>query len=144
MTDAVTIARRWFQAHDAIDYPALEAVLHPDVEVRSLFRQQPARGRPEALEHFREMMARYPDLLLRIEVGPVAAGADSGGTRVFASVVFTGHYVGDVEPVDVADGRQLAVPGAVELHVEDGHVRTVRTYFDKAEWLAQIGAPVPS
>lgn len=137
---AVGVAERWFRAHDGVDYPALEAVLHPDIQVRSLFRREPARGRPEAIEHFRGMMARYPDLLLRIVAGPVAAAAEDGGTRVFASVIFEGHYVGDANPVDVADGRPLAVPGAVELTIEGEHVRTVRTYFDKAEWLEQIGA----
>ena len=140
MTDAVEIARRWFWAHDAVDYTGLEAVLHPDVEVRSLFRARPACGRAEALEHFRGMISRYPDLLLRTLAGPVAAPMTEGGARVFASVVFTGHYAGENAPDDPADGRPLAVPGVVELHIAEDHVRNVRTYFDKTEWLRQIGA----
>ncbi len=136
LRNAVDLAMHWFQAHDAVDSGRLSTLLHPDVVIRSLFSDRPVQGRSAAITHFQRTMAEYPDLKLRIVAGPVAA-LGSSALRVMADIVFEGHRR---SPANERD-RALSVPGVVVLGVNSAAVTEVRTYFDKNEWLTQIGLP---
>ncbi|MDV3128636.1 nuclear transport factor 2 family protein [Mycobacterium sp. 21AC1] len=132
--NAVELANHWFQAHDAVDAVRLGSLLHPDVVVRSLFSARPVQGRRAAVAHFQRTMADYPDLRLRIVAGPVAAQGPSG-QRVVADIFFEGHH----RSSSTERTRVLSVPGVVVLEMTSTAVTGVRTYFDKTEWLRQIG-----
>lgn len=132
--NAVELAEHWFEAHDAVDATRLAELLHPDVVVRSLFSSRPVRGRSAAIAHFQRTMAEYPDLRLRIVAGPVAAHGPSD-QHVLADIVFEGHH----RSSSLEMPRALSVPGVVVLATTSAAVTEVRTYFDKTDWLTQIG-----
>lgn len=130
------LAGKWLQAHDAGDPAALGAVLHPDVEVHSLFRTEPVRGREAALSHFRGTMTAFPDL----EIAVLASAADGPAATFLAEVDFTGHFSGTwarTGAVVQGTGRAFRVRGAVLLTLADDRVRAVRTLFDRDDWLRQ-------
>lgn len=132
------LAQRWLDSHNAYDVDALATVLDAKVEVHSLFRDAPARGRAEAISHFDSTMGAFPDL--HIEV--VASAVTEPGSAYAAAVEFVGHFTGRLRAHGLSHpgtGRAFKVPGVVLLAVRDGAVITVRTLFDKTEWLAQIG-----
>lgn len=132
--NAVELAGNWFRAHDAVDVAQLGNLLHPDVVIRSLFSDRPVQGRSAAIAHFQRTMTEYPDLKLRIVAGPVAARGQSG-ISVMADIIFEGHHrSSSTERV-----RALSVPGVVVLGMTSDAVAEVRTYFDKNEWLTQVG-----
>jgi ketosteroid isomerase-like protein len=134
------VAEAWLRAHDTDDPAALTAVLAEDVVVHSLFRTAPARGRDAASTHFRSTMSAFPDL--RIEV--VAAAASGRASAFLAEVDFVGHFLGRLsrpEGLVDGDGSPFRVRGVVLLTVRGDRVCTVRTLFDKDDWLRQIGLP---
>lgn len=132
--NAVELAKNWFRAHDAVDVARLGKLLHPDVVIRSLFSERPVQGRSAAIAHFQRTMAEYPDLKLRIVAGPLAAQGLSG-LRVMADIIFEGRH----RSSSIERTRALSVPGVVVLGMTAAAVTEVRTYFDKNEWLRQIG-----
>jgi hypothetical protein len=63
---------------------------------------------------------------------------------VLAEVEFTGSFTGELtwrELVYQGAGRRFAVPGVVVIGTGDGAVISVRTLFDRDDWLRQIGVP---
>ncbi|MGH3517313.1 MAG: VOC family protein [Haloechinothrix sp.] len=132
------LARAWFAAHDANDTAALAEVLHPEVEVHSLFRPEPAQGRDSAIAHFAGTMGAFPDLKLEI----VAAAACEAAATYLAEVDFVGHFSGTwtrTGRVVAGTGRPFRVRGAALLGIRDARIRVVRTLFDRDDWLVQIG-----
>lgn len=128
----------WHAAHEQRDLDGLRAVLHDDVEVHSLFRPAPVRGRDGAVDHFSRTTRTFAHLAMPVVAGPAAA--DSG--VVFAEVEFTGTFTGTLQwrgTAHVGQAQPFWVDGAVVLHTDGGRVRSVRTLFDRDAWLRQIG-----
>ncbi|MFF3569290.1 nuclear transport factor 2 family protein [Nocardia jiangxiensis] len=134
---AVDTFARWYTAHEAGDVTGLTAVLAEDVTVHSLFRPEPARGRAAAAAHFRGTTTTFTDLTMALLS---AAAAD--GNVVLAEVLFTGAFTGVLSwsgREHHGRGQRLAVPGAVVVHTRADAVTSVRTLFDRDDWLRQIG-----
>ena len=131
------LAQAWLHAHDANDPIALRAVLHDDVTVHSLFRDQPIQGTTAALTHFAATMAAFPDLVL----APIAASVDTAAATYLAEVEFVGHFSGtwrrDGDEIH-GTGSPFRVHGALILTIRDNRIGTVRTLFDRDDWLRQI------
>ncbi len=133
-----SLAMLWLDSHNRNDPAALGEMLAEDIEIHSLFRSEPARGREHAIQHFRQTMSTFPDLV----IDPVADALSADGTQYFAHVRFRGHFTGPWGAGDhrlMGSGQKLDVAGTVILSLNDNGVRSVRTLFDKAEWLAQMG-----
>ncbi|MEX2291163.1 MAG: ester cyclase [Mycobacteriales bacterium] len=128
----------WHVAHEQRDLDGLRGVLDDDVEVHSLFRPAPVRGRDLAVDHFSHTMRTFADLAMPVVAGPAAA--DSG--VVFAEVEFAGTFTGMLQwagTAHIGQAQAFRVDGAVVLHTDGGRVCSVRTLFDRDAWLRQIG-----
>jgi hypothetical protein len=88
--------------------------------------------------HYTRTASTFTGLRMPIVAGP-AAGPDG---VVFAEVEFTGPLVWrGVE--HAGTGRAFRVPGVVVLRTAADHVVSVRTLFDRDEWLRGIGVSIP-
>lgn len=131
---------RWYQAHESADLAALAAVLAENVAVRSLFRPAPVRGRERAVEHFKKTLQAFSDLSMPL-LGPV--GITAMGV-VLGEVRFAGHFTGFLTVRDrryEGERQPFDVSGVVILHTGNDAVTSVRTLFDRDDWLHQIGIP---
>lgn len=139
--DALAVFERWYAAHEGGDTEALAAVLANDVVVHSLFRPEPVRGRDAAVAHFVQTTTTFSDLALALVSTPAAAANGA----VLAEVVFTGSFTGVLtrgDRVHHGGGQRFTVPGVVVIRTADGAVTSVRTLFDRDDWLRQIGVPI--
>lgn len=140
--EALATFERWYDAHETRDLDALAAVLAADVAVHSMFRPEPARSRADAVAHFRRTTTVFPNLAMPLESGVAATPA---GT-VLAECRFVGTFGGRLTwggREHAGNGRRFDVPGVVVLHTADQAVTSVRTLFDRDDWLRQIGVPAP-
>jgi hypothetical protein len=116
-------------------------VLDDDVRIHSMFRDQPVESRDAAVAHFVRTTTTFA-LAMPLVGGP--AVADDG--TVLAEVDFVGTFTGTLlwhGTEHVGAGERFRVPGVVVLHTQDDRVRSVRTLYDREDWLRQIGvAPV--
>lgn len=137
-TVAPSAVRTWLKAHDTHDPVLLLAALHDDVNVRSLFRSTPAAGKEEAKAHFEGVLRAFPDLVMPVS----GEGFDSTADLYLAEVHFVGTFAGHLT-VDGhthrGGGERFDVTGVVCQHLRDGLIHTTATYFDRADWLTQIG-----
>nr|WP_275404041.1 nuclear transport factor 2 family protein [Pseudonocardia acidicola] len=132
---------RWYDAHESGDVPALREVLADDVEVHSLFRAEPARSRDAAVAHFlRTTTVTFAGLAMGLVSTPAAAANGA----VLAEVVFTGAFTGRLtwrDRVHQGAGQRFSLPGVVVLRTRDGAVTSVKTLYDRDDWLRQIDVP---
>ncbi|WP_241479897.1 nuclear transport factor 2 family protein [Mycolicibacterium neoaurum] len=136
--DVLALFERWHDAHEASDYEGLAGVLAEDVEIHSMFKPEPVAGRPAALEHFRGTVSRFTDFGMPLLSAPAASDAGIA----FAEVVFTGTFTGELTWRGILHrGRRQAfeVPGVIVLHTAGNMVTSVKTLFDRDDWLGQIG-----
>jgi ketosteroid isomerase-like protein len=137
MPEALDLFDRWYAAHEEADLVALGQVLAPDVTIHSLFRDEPVHTRPTALAHFQGTLRRFPDLSMPLRSAPAA-----GAGTVFGEVSFTGTFSGQLQwhgNVYNGTGERFSVPGVVVLHTDGDFVTSVATWFDRDNWLRQIG-----
>jgi ketosteroid isomerase-like protein len=131
---------RWYAAHETGDLAGLRAVLDPDVTVHSLFRPEPVHTRDAAVAHFLRTTTTFSDLAMALVSTPAAA-ADGA---VLGEVVFTGSFTGGLawrNCVHRGKGQRFQVPGVVVVRTRSGAVTSVRTLYDRDDWLRQIAVP---
>jgi steroid delta-isomerase-like uncharacterized protein len=138
--EALEVFERWYSAHENGDTAALGAVLADDVAVYSLFRAEPVRTRDAAVAHFVQTTTTFSDLALTLISTPAAA-ADGA---VLAEVIFTGAFTGELAwrgQLHRGAAQRFEVPGVVVVGTHHDAVKSVRTLFDRDDWLRQIGIP---
>jgi steroid delta-isomerase-like uncharacterized protein len=139
--DALAVFDRWYDAHESGDVPALRAVLADDVVVHSLFRAEPARSRDAAVAHFlRTTTVTFAGLAMGLVSTPAAAANGA----VLAEVVFAGAFTGELTwrgRVHQGAGQRFSLPGVVVIRTRDGAVTSVKTLYDRDDWLRQIDVP---
>jgi hypothetical protein len=134
------VFERWYLAHETGDTVALGAVLADEVVVHSLFRPEPVRTREAAVTHFARTTATFSELAMALVSSP-AASADGA---VLAEVVFTGAFTGELawrDRVYRGAGERFRVPGVVVVRTHHDEVTSVRTLFDRDDWLRQVAVP---
>lgn len=138
--EALEVFEGWHRAHENRDTAALGAVLADDVLVHSLFRAEPVRTRDAAVAHFVRTTTTFSGLAMELVSTPAAAANGA----VLAEVMFTGRFNGELAWRDClhhGTGQPFEVPGVVVVHTDQRAVTSVRTLFDRADWLRQIGVP---
>ncbi|GAA3526111.1 ester cyclase [Amycolatopsis ultiminotia] len=131
---------RWYTAHESGDVAGLAAALGEDAAIHSLFRPEPVAGRDAAVGHFLGVRSTFGEIAMTLRHAPaVAAG------RVLVEVEFSGAFTGTLTWAGVpahGSGQRFRLGGVAIVRVGRGRVRSVRTLFDRDEWLRQIGIPV--
>ncbi|MEU1548300.1 nuclear transport factor 2 family protein [Nocardia sp. NPDC005745] len=127
----------WYAAHESGDVAGLAAALGEDVVIHSLFKATLVQGRDAAVMHFLGVNATFSRMQMTLCHRPAAAEG-----RVLAEVEFAGAFTGELTWSGVTTrgaGQGFRVPGVVVVGVADGAVSSVRTLFDRDDWLRQIG-----
>lgn len=138
---ALAVFDRWYDAHESGDVPALREVLDDDVEVHSMFRPEPAGSRDAAVAHFLRTTGTFADLAMGLVSTPSAAANGA----VLAEVMFTGAFTGELTwrgRVHQGAGQRFSLHGVVVVRTHEGAVTSVKTLYDRDDWLRQIDVPV--
>jgi len=95
-------------------------------------RMPPADGKEEARIHWQEIYDTFPDM--KMESLEVTAEGD----RLVAEISLGGTMkgkMGDMEPT----GKSFRVEGAFRFDFLNGKIKSIRTYWDTASMMMQLG-----
>ncbi|WP_306119587.1 MULTISPECIES: ketosteroid isomerase-related protein [unclassified Roseitalea] len=126
------LIERYFQAFNASDYDAMEALLHEDV-AHDINQGGREIGR-DAFRRFNAEMARHYDETLR----DIEIMVSQGGNRAAAEFTVDGRYMATAEGLPPADGQHYSIPAGIFFDIDDGRISRVTTYYNLGQWIAQI------
>lgn len=61
-----------------------------------------------------------------------------GGTRAAAEFTVHGKYLATAEGLPEANGQRYTLPAGIFFDIDDGKISRVTTYYNLAEWTAQV------
>jgi steroid delta-isomerase-like uncharacterized protein len=64
--------------------------------------------------------------------------AGQGGGRAAAEFTVHGTYLATAEGLPEAKGQRYSLPAGIFFEVDDGLISRVTTYYNLAEWTAQV------
>jgi ketosteroid isomerase-like protein len=103
---------------------------HPDGEYVNA-REDPDHATHRGVEAIDKLFTSWIDAYPDVQVEPLEARA--GGDRVFVWVRFSGH--------GAESGILLEMELAHVIAIEDGKIKRLEEYFDRAEALEAVGLP---
>ncbi len=129
MNDTV---KQYFEAFDAGDVDAMLACLADDVAHH--VNEGNVRSGKEQFRAFCEHMnARYGETLTDMMIFEA-----EGGTRAAAEYIVNGTYL-DTDPgLPQANGQTYRLPAGSFFSLRDGLITRVVTYYNLADWTAQV------
>jgi len=138
MTGTITLIRRYYRAFNAGDTKGMLACLANDI--RHDVNQGKTRvGKAKFAEFSAHMSRCYKEKLENIVVM-----ASKDGARAAAEFVVHGEYIATDEGLPSAKGQRYVLPAGAFFEVKDGLITRVTTYYNLAEWMAQVtGAAKP-
>ena len=135
----VRVFNEWISAHRAHDLDALLTYVTDDITIQSAAGKNmpPASGKTEAREHWETIFSTFPDMRmdaieLVVQGDRIAAVISHGGTMK--------GEMGDKKPT----GKQYRTDGVFRIDFQDGKIRSIRSYWDTASMLGQLGLLLPS
>ena len=132
MTDATAVLRRYFDAFNAGDVNAMLAELSDDV-AHHVNEGKIRSGKPAFAEFCAHMSRCY-----REELTDIVLFSAEGGTRGAAEFTVNGTYLETDSGLPEARGQTYRLPGASMMTLKDGKITRVTTYYNLADWLAQV------
>lgn len=133
MTDAtLALLTRYYDAFNAGDSEGMLACLAGDVAHH--VNEGGIRHGKEAFAAFNAHMARC----YREELSDIVLMATPDGTRGAAEFVVSGTYLAGDEGLPPARGQSYRLPGGAFFTIADGRITRVTTYYNLADWLAQV------
>ena len=129
--------RRWLDAWNELDVPALVAMCAPGVVYDDPALPAPARGRNEVRVFLEAIVAAYPDLKITVLSPPLLVpGSATALTRYRLTATMTGAYA----PANFAPtGATMSFEGVDQWTFEDGLLSHYRTYYDTIGVARQLG-----
>ena len=134
MSEAETVAliRRYIDAFNAGDREAMLACLSDDVA-----HDINQGGREIGKDKFRWFLGMM-DRHYRERLEDVAIMAGQGGGRAAAEFTVRGTYLSTAEGLPEANGQSYSLPAGIFFDVDDGRISRVTTYYNLADWMAQV------
>lgn len=132
MTDATAVLRRYFDAFNAGDVDGMLAELSDDV-AHHVNEGKVRSGKPDFAEFCAHMSRCY-----REELTDIVLFSAEGGTRAAAEFTVNGTYLETDSGLPEARGQTYRLPGASMMTLKDGKITRVTTYYNLADWLAQV------
>ena len=128
-----SLIEAYYAAFNAADWDAMLALLDEDV-VHDVNQGGRDIGR-EKFRWFMGEMARH----YREELTDIAIMVDEGGGRAAAEFTVHGTYLSTAEGLPPANGQRYSLPAGTFFTVDDGRISRVTTYYNLADWIAQVG-----
>lgn len=132
MTDATQVLAHYFAAFNAGDVPAMLAELTDDVE-HHVNEGKIRKGKDLFAEFCAHMSRCY-----REELTDLVIFGNADGTRAAAEFIVNGTYLATDPGLPEARGQTYRLPGGSFMTVRDGKISRVTTYYNLADWLAQV------
>ena len=129
---AETTVKAYFDAFNSGDIPAMLACLSDDV-AHHVNEGQVRRGK-DLFRAFCEHMNRC----YREELTDMVVFATPDGTRAAAEYVVNGTYLETDDGLPEATGQTYRLPAGSFFSLEDGLITRVVTYYNLADWTAQV------
>ena len=131
--DTLALIRRYIDAFNAGDRDAMLACLSDDVA-----HDINQGGREIGKDKFRWFLGMM-DRHYRERLDDVAIMVGEGGGRAAAEFTVHGTYLSTAEGLPEASGQTYSLPAAILFDVDDGLISRVTTYYNLADWTAQVG-----
>ena len=133
----VALIERYYAAFNDGDSEGMLACLSEDV-AHDVNQGRRRSGKQSFREFTKHMERCYAE---QLENMTILASAD--GTRAAAEFLVLGTYIETDEGLPPATGQTYTLPAGTFFEVRDGLIVRVTTYYNLADWLAQIAAPKP-
>ncbi len=128
------VIERYFAAFNAGDIDGMLACLSDDV-AHHVNEGQIRRGK-DLFEAFCDHMSRT----YREELTDMVTFSAANGTRAAAEYTVNGTYLVTDEGLPEAKGQTYKLPAGSFFDVQDGKITRVTTYYNLADWIAQVSA----
>ena len=131
MTDTIA---RYFAAFNAGDTDAMLDCL--DEQIAHHVNEGKIRvGKEKFAEFCAHMSHCYKE-----ELTDMVTFASEDGTRAAAEFIVNGTYLATDEGLPEAKGQTYRLPGGSFFELKDGKISRVTTYYNLADWIAQVSA----
>lgn len=128
----IRLIREYYDAFNRRDYPAMLALLAPDVH-----HDINQNSRETGKDKFASFMQRM-DQAYREEIRDLVVMADETGRRFAAEFLVLGKYLQADPGFPDANGQSYKLPAGAFFELEGGLITRVTTYYNLQDWLAQV------
>ena len=132
--DNILAFKDWLAGHIAHDIDRMLRNVTDDITVQSAAGQNmpPAKGKEEARVHWQTIYDAFPDMRMEeidftADDNKIVAELSHGGTMK--------GKMGDKEPT----GKEYRVASAFRLDFQDGKIGAIKSYWDTASMMMQLG-----
>lgn len=132
--DAKALIAAYYDAFNAGRTDDMLALLHDDVE-HHVNEGKIRRGRALFAEFNAHMTESYRENLTDMVIM-----ANEAGDRAAAEFVVNGTYLKTDPGLPEARGQTYRLPAGAFFTIRDGLIVRVTTYYNLADWMAQVGA----
>lgn len=132
--DAKALIAAYYEAFNAGQTDRMLDMLHDEVEHH--VNEGPVRkGKTMFAEFNSGMTDAYKENLTDMVIF-----ANEAGDRAAAEFVVNGTYLTTAEGLPEAKGQTYRLPGGAFFALRDGKIARVTTYYNLADWMAQVSA----
>ncbi|WP_411838150.1 ketosteroid isomerase-related protein [Paracoccus sp. ME4] len=131
---ATDLIAAYYDAFNAGRTDDMLALLHDDVE-HHVNEGQIRHGRARFAEFNAHMTECYRENLTDMVIM-----ANDAGDRAAAEFVVNGTYLKTDPGLPEAAGQTYRLPAGAFFTLRDGRIARVTTYYNLADWMAQVGA----
>ncbi|APG48484.1 ketosteroid isomerase-related protein [Phaeobacter porticola] len=125
---------RYFEAFNANDTEAMLACLSDDV-AHHVNEGKIRNGKALFAEFCAHMSLCYGETLTDMAIFSI-----EDGTRAAAEYIVNGTYLQSDEGLPKASGQSYRLPAGSFFDLKDGKITRVTTYYNLADWMAQVSA----
>ncbi|EBA14812.1 hypothetical protein RSK20926_09969 [Roseobacter sp. SK209-2-6] len=129
MTETIT---RYFAAFNAGDTDTMLDCLGEDI-AHHVNEGQIRRGKAKFADFCAHMSRCYKE-----ELTDMVIFSTEDGTRAAAEFIVNGTYLATDEGLPEANGQTYRLPGGSFFELKDGKIIRVTTYYNLADWMAQV------
>ena len=134
-TETIALIERYYAAFNAGDSQGMLACLSDDV-LHDVNQGRRRAGKTAFREFIKHMERCYAE-----QLEGIAVMALPDGGRAAAEYIVLGTYIETDEALPPAHGQTYRLPAGTFFEVSNGLITRVTTYYNLADWLAQITKP---
>ncbi|MET0935653.1 MAG: ketosteroid isomerase-related protein [Luteibacter sp.] len=132
MNDTIDLIRRYYEAFNRADWPAMLSLLDEHV-AHDVNQGRRETGRDRFASFLERMTVSYDEQLRNLVVM-----ANETGDRAAAEYVVHGVYKATDEGLPLAQGQSYVLPGGAFFDIANGRIARVSNYYNLEDWLAQV------